>query len=130
MVPSVTSASSRSGKSPKDLLTYPDRLQELSLVNNPLKDNRLRKMCEQKGTKAVLDYIKANSGKEGKGGGKGGKKGKKGGKQLDTEEVEEVGELLNTLSILSFSEEYPEILVSDLVREVRKKCSPWWLFET
>jgi len=100
-------------------LGHISKLKELSLVNNPLKDNRLRKMCEQKGTKAVLDYIKANSGKEGKGGGKGGKKGKKGGKQLDTEEVEEVGELLNTLSILSFSEEYPEILVSDLVREVR-----------
>ena len=95
-------------------------MQELSLVNNPLKDNRLRKMCEQKGTKAVLDYIKANSGKEGKGGGKGGKKGKKG-RQLDTEEVEEVGDLLNTLNILSFSEEYPEILVSDLVKEVKEE---------
>jgi len=34
-------------------------------------------------------------------------------------EVEEVGDLLNTLNILSFSEEYPEILVSDLVKEVR-----------
>ena len=87
-------------------------------MNNPLKDNRLRKMCEQKGTKAVLDYIKANSGKEGKGGGKGGKKGKKG-KQLDTEPDDEVGELANTLSILSFSEDLPEIQVSDLVKEVR-----------
>ena len=95
----------------------PDTLQELDLVNNPLKDNRLRKMCEQKGTKAVLDYIKANTGKEGKG--KGGKKGKKGRKQSDGDKFEEdVGELLNTLTILSFTEEYPEILVSDLVKEV------------
>ena len=88
------------------------KLKELNLVNNPLKDNRLRKLCEQKGTKAVLDYIKAHSGKEGKGkgGGKGGKKGKK--------EVEEVEDLSNTLRILSFSEDFPEILVSDLVKEV------------
>ena len=87
------------------------------MVNNPLKDNRLRKMCEQKGTKAVLDYIKANSGKEVRGGGKGGKKGKKG-RQLDGEPADDVGELANTLSILSFSEDYPEIQVSDLVKEV------------
>ena len=98
------------------------KLKELNLVNNPLKDNRLRKLCEQKGTKAVLDYIKAHSGKEGKGkgGGKGGKKGKKAGKQVEAdEEVEdEVDELSNTLRILSFSEDFPEILVSDLVKEV------------
>ena len=99
--------------------------QELNLVNNPLKDNRLRKLCEQKGTKAVLDYIKAHSGKEGKGkgGGKGGKKGKKSGKQVEVDEEmidDEVEELSNTLRILSFSEDYPEILVSDLVKEVTK----------
>ena len=92
-------------------------------MNNPLKDNRLRKLCEQKGTKAVLDYIKAHSGKEGKGkgGGKGGKKGKKSGKQVEVDEEmidDEVEELSNTLRILSFSEDYPEILVSDLVKEV------------
>ena len=96
------------------------KLKELNLVNNPLKDNRLRKLCEQKGTKAVLDYIKAHSGKDGKGGGKGGKKGKKAGKQVeaDAEIDEEVEELSNTLRILGFSEDFPEILVSDLVKEV------------
>ena len=98
------------------------KLKELNLVNNPLKDNRLRKLCEQKGTKAVLDYIKAHSGKEGKGkgGGKGGKKGKKAGKQVEVDEEvdEEVEDLSNTLRILSFSEDFPEILVSDLVKEV------------
>ena len=31
---------------------------------------------------------------------------------------DEVEELSNTLRILSFSEDYPEILVSDLVKEV------------
>ena len=98
------------------------KLKELNLVNNPLKDNRLRKLCEQKGTKAVLDYIKAHSGKDGKGGGKGGRGGKKGkkGKQVevDDEIEDEVEELSNTLRILGFSEDYPEILVSDLVKEV------------
>ena len=98
------------------------KLKELNLVNNPLKDNRLRKLCEQKGTKAVLDYIKAHSGKEGKGkgGGKGGKKGKKAGKQVEADEEvdDEVEDLSNTLRILSFSEDFPEILVSDLVKEV------------
>ena len=97
------------------------KLKELNLVNNPLKDNRLRKLCEQKGTKAVLDYIKAHSGKDGKGkgGGKGGKKGKKGKQvEVDDEIDDEVEELSQTLRILSFSEEYPEILVSDLVKEV------------
>ena len=101
-------------------LNFP--FQELNLVNNPLKDNRLRKLCEQKGTKAVLDYIKAHSGKDGKGkgGGKGGKKGKKAGKQAEVDEEidDEVEELNNTLRILSFSEDYPEIMVSDLVKEV------------
>ena len=33
---------------------------------------------------------------------------------------DEVEELTNTLRILSFSEDYPEILVSDLVKEVTK----------
>ena len=96
------------------------KLKEFNLVNNPLKDNRLRKLCEQKGTKAVLDYIKAHSGKDGKGGGKGGKKGKNAGKQVeaDAEIDEEVEELSNTLRILGFSEDFPEILVSDLVKEV------------
>ena len=97
--------------------------QDLNLVNNPLKDNRLRKLCEQKGTKAVLDYIKAHSGKDGKGkgGGKGGKKGKKSGKEVevDDEIIDEEEDLSNSLRIISFSEDYPEILVSDLVKEVR-----------
>ena len=37
---------------------------------------------------------------------------------MDDEIEEEVEELNNTLRILSFSDEYPEILVSYLVKEV------------
>ena len=98
-------------------------MQELSLVNNPLSDNRLRKMCEQKGTKSVLDYIKANSGKEEKGGGKGGKKGKKGGKSepVNNEEGDDtMDELCQTLKVLGFSENFPEIAVDDEVKEVNR----------
>merc|ERR1719228_594394 len=42
-----------------------NRLKELNLVANPLSDNRLKKMCSQKGTKSVLDYIKNNCSKVG-----------------------------------------------------------------
>ena len=94
------------------------KLKEFNLVSNPLSDNRLRKMCEQKGTKSVLDYIKANSGKEEKGGGKGGKKGKKGAKEASQEE-EDISELCKTLKVLGFNEEFPEIAVDDEVKEVR-----------
>ena len=37
---------------------------------------------------------------------------------MDDEIDEEVEELNNTLRILSFRDEYPEIMVSDLVKEV------------
>ena len=87
-------------------------------MSNPLSDNRLRKMCEQKGTKSVLDYIKANSGKEEKGGGKGGKKGKKGAKE-PVQEEEDISDLCQTLKVLGFNEEYPEIAVDDEVKDVR-----------
>ena len=89
------------------------------MVSNPLSDNRLRKMCEQKGPKSVLDYIKANGDKGGggKGGGKGGKKGKKGGQEKE-EVDEETDELCQTLKILGLSEEYPEIAIADAVKEV------------
>jgi len=97
------------------------RLKELSLIENPLSDNRLKKMAAQKGTKSVLDYIRANcpKGQEGtETGSKGGKgKGKKGkaarGKSPEVEAVTDI------LSILSVSDKYPEILITDVAKEVR-----------
>ena len=38
---------------------------------------------------------------------------------MDDEIIDEEEELSNSLRILSFSEDFPEILVSDLVKEVR-----------
>ena len=84
------------------------------MVQNPLSDNRLRKMCEQKGTKSVLDYIKANSGKEDKAGGKG-KKGKKAAQENVDNDVDE---MCQSLKIMGFSEEFPEIAIDDEVKEV------------
>ena len=114
------------------------KLKDLSLVNNPLVDNRLRKMCEQKGAKSgmmiilfsdwtiklilvsdwsVLDYIKANGGKE-EAGKKSGKKGKKGDHEKKSVEEDETDELCQTLKILGISEDYPEIAISETVKEV------------
>ena len=41
------------------------KLKELCLLNNPLADNRLKKMAAQKTTKSVLEYIRQNGDKGG-----------------------------------------------------------------
>jgi len=94
------------------------KLKELNLVENPLSDNRLRKMCCQKGTKSVLDYIKNNCGKAGevekqeKGKGKKNKKGRK-------DDAADMDELCDILRVSSIKEEMPEIIAEDSVKEVR-----------
>ena len=40
-------------------------MKELCLLNNPLADNRLKKMAAQKTTKSVLEYIRQNGDKGG-----------------------------------------------------------------
>ena len=34
------------------------KLKELSVINNPIQDNRLKKLISQKPTKTVLDYVR------------------------------------------------------------------------
>jgi len=93
------------------------KLKELNLVDNPLADNRLRKMCGQKGTKSVMDYVKSNCRKVGdgekveKGKGKKNKKGRK--------DSAEMNELCDTLTVTSLKEDFPEIVASESVKEVR-----------
>ena len=66
---------------------------------------------------SVLDYIKANGGKE-EAGKKSGKKGKKGDHEKKSVEEDETDELCQTLKILGISEDYPEIAISETVKEV------------
>jgi len=93
------------------------KLKELILVENPLSDNRLRKMCGQKGTKSILDYIKAHSCKSSTGEKEGGKRSKK--NKKNDQESSDVNDLCNTLTITSIKGEFPEIAVSEAVKEVR-----------
>jgi len=124
-VASNWSAIKRLDLSNNNLKTVPSQLpslskmKDLSLINNPLSDKRLRKLCEQKGTKSVLDYIKANGGKDEKSGKGGGKKNKKGNKDKAENHEDDVDDLSQTLKILSFNDSYPEIAVDDEVKEVR-----------
>jgi len=98
------------------------KLKEISLINNPLKDNRLKKMAAQKGAKSVLEYIKNSCPREGGSstGGKkgGGKKGKKGSKNKDVDE-NEVEDMCDTLSVMGLDDKFPEVAVSDSVKEIR-----------
>ena len=54
---------------PGELSSCP-KLKELFLQENPLSDNRLKKMVEQKTSKSVLEYIRQHCPKEGQEGGK------------------------------------------------------------
>lgn len=101
---------------PGELADFP-KLKELSLVENPLKDNRLKKMAVQKGTKSVMEYIKSSCPREGVSSGKSSSKGGKKGKNKAAKE--EVDEVCDTLTVLAISDKYPEISVSDSVKEVR-----------
>jgi len=101
------------------------KLKELSLVENPLIDTRLKKMAAQKGTKSVLDYIRAHCPKAGSGGGGGGKKGKgkkgKGakGRTSPDPEDDEVAQVGDILTVLTISGEYPDIVATIASKEVR-----------
>lgn len=96
------------------------KLKELNILNNPLADNRLKKMAAQKSTKSVLDYIrqhgdKTTQGEEG--GGKGGKKGKKG--KGGGEKEQEISELCDRLNVVNIAEGTTEVYCQNPVKEVR-----------
>jgi polyhydroxyalkanoate synthesis regulator phasin len=90
-------------------------------VENPLADNRLKKMAAQKTTKSVLDYIRQNCAKgallQAQQQGEevvrnGGKKGKQ-----NLEEAEEVvDELADRMTVLAISQTNPEIIVTSAGR--------------
>jgi hypothetical protein len=100
------------------------KVKELLLVNNPLQDNRLKKMTSQKTAKTLLDYIRQNGAKgtdTSEGQGQGGKKGKgksSGKSAKDTPKVD-VDEICDKLSVLGVSSDYPEVVVELSVKDVR-----------
>jgi len=97
------------------------KLKELNILNNPLADNRLKKMAAQKSTKSVLDYIRQNGEKEGEDGGGGGggkKKGKKGkGGDKEPEPLPDICDRLNVLSLAD--DNSTEVYFQPAVKEVR-----------
>ncbi len=104
------------------------KLKELFLQENPFSDNRLKKMVAQKGTKAVLDYVRQNCPEEtagAAGGGKGGKgkKGKKGKKNSvsrdDDDEDDDVAMLSDLIDVIHMKDESPTVVVEDAVKEIR-----------
>jgi len=98
------------------------KLKELSLIGNPLSDNRFKKMAAQKGTKSVLDYIRQNCPKDGASSQSGSKsKSGKKSKNKDTKAVVEdsVEALCDLLSVVTVNEKNPVIVVTEQVKEVR-----------
>ena len=85
-------------------------MKELSIVENPLADNRLKKMAAQKTTKSVLDYIRLNCAKsaspgvEQKNGG--GKKGKQ-----HSQHDQETDQLSDRMTVMAINETNPEVIV-------------------
>ncbi len=98
-------------------------------MENPLADNRLKKMAAQKTTKSVLDYIRQNCAKgallQAQQQGEevvrnGGKKGKQ-----NIEEEEEVGvvdELADRMTVMAISQTNPEIIVTSAGRRSSPFC--------
>jgi len=100
-------------------------------VENPLADNRLKKMAAQKTTKSVLDYIRQNCAKgaallqaqqQGEEAVRnGGKKGRQ-----NIEEEEEVGvvdELADRMTVMAISQTNPEIIVTSAGRRSSPFCA-------
>jgi len=94
------------------------KLKDLSIVNNPLLDNKLKRICSQKSTKTVMEYIKQhgttsdqpNSNKS---------ENQKSGKKLKKEVEEEIDSVSDRLSVLAMSNEYPVVFVDLEVKDVR-----------
>jgi len=107
------------------------KLKELNLANNPLLDNRLKKMAAQKSTKSVLEYIrqhgdKGGSGETGKAGNKKGKKGQKASAEeknetaaAAAESAANVEQLCDNLCVMNFCDVNPEVYTHPPVKDVR-----------
>jgi hypothetical protein len=80
-------------------------------VENPLADNRLKKMAAQKTTKSVLDYIRQNCAKASEEE----KEGKKGRRQSQKSSgTEEATDLSDKLMVMSINGLNPDVIVTSL----------------
>eukprot|EP00794_Sanderia_malayensis_P017534 gene17534-19284_t len=104
----------RLDKLPVELADCP-RLKDLNVKENPLKDNRLKKMTSQCNTRAIIEYIIQHSGEHGKGK-KGKKKGK--GKQLAKEDKEDESNV-KKLHVIHVSKDENNILYKSVMKGVR-----------
>ncbi|CAL1297099.1 unnamed protein product [Larinioides sclopetarius] len=95
-----------------------NKLKELNLKGNKLKDKRLLKLVDQCHAKQVMDYIRSHCPKANADSTKQGKSKKKS-KQSKKTEVEEVIELLDELKVLHASDDTLEVVLSPKVAEVR-----------
>jgi hypothetical protein len=91
-------------------------LKELSIVENPLADNRLKKMASQKTTKSVLDYIRQNCAKAAQQNDESKSSGKKG-KQSQQPRQEQTDHLADRMSVLAINETNPEVIVNSAGRQ-------------
>lgn len=84
------------------------KLKELTLINNPITNNRLNKLIKQCSTKSVLDYVRSGDGKSK---GKGKKDRKQNSKSIREENVED---LLHVIRI-ERSDKYKVIAKANIV---------------
>jgi hypothetical protein len=89
------------------------KLKDLSIVENPLADNRLKKMAAQKTTKSVLDYIRQNCAKTADSSEER-KEGKKGSRQSNSSGTGEAAELADRLMVMSISGSNPDVIATSL----------------
>jgi len=97
------------------------RCGELNMTNNPIKDNRLKKMLNQGiKAKAVLEYLEKNSAGGGGGGGKKGGKGKKKGGGGEEEQKEEAKRDEPMIHILHIEDDDRRVIVKPSATSVRQ----------
>jgi len=94
------------------------KLKDLSIVNNPLLDNKLKRICSQKSSKTVMEYIKQHGTTQDQDQSNNSKS-EKSGKKSKKEVAEEIDSVSDRLSVLAISDQYPVVYVDVEVKDVR-----------
>ncbi len=99
-------------KLPAELAECP-RMKDLNIKDNPLKDNRLKKMTSQCTTRAIMEYIAQHSGEQTKG--KKGKKKKQGKNVPKDDQPDDV----KKLHVIHKSKDENNIIYKSVMKDVR-----------